>query len=177
MVSNKRKSFKFFALWTKNEAFLTTVKQIWDSTHIKGYVMYQLCKKLKALKPTLKKLNTDHYGDIQSRLQLERDKLHMLRLDLLANSCEDLIQVEHEQANKVAALQLAEESFFRQQSRVKWLQEGDSNTAYFHQVVKIKRMKNTITELTAMDGRKLTALLDMEAEVVQFYKICWEHKM
>ncbi|GLU10368.1 hypothetical protein SLE2022_271780 [Rubroshorea leprosula] len=94
----------------------------------------------------------------------------MLQLDLLANPREDLIQVEHEQANKVVALQLVEESFFRQKSRVKWLQEDDSNTAYFHIVVKIKRMKNTITELTAMDGRKLTALLDMEAEAVQFYK-------
>ncbi|GKV18822.1 hypothetical protein SLEP1_g29154 [Rubroshorea leprosula] len=137
---------------------------------IKGCAMYQLCKKLKVLKPALKKLNTDHYGDIQSRLQQERDKLHMLQLDLLANPREDLIQVEHEQANKVAALQLAEESFFRQKSRVKWLQEGDSNIAYFHKVVKIKRMKNTIIELTAMDGRKLTALSDMEAEAVQFYK-------
>ncbi|GLU16319.1 hypothetical protein SLE2022_327580 [Rubroshorea leprosula] len=63
-VSTTRKPFKFFNFWAKHEEFLALVKQTWDSTQVTGCYMFQLCKKLKALKPVLKKLNKKSYGDI-----------------------------------------------------------------------------------------------------------------
>ncbi|GLT58450.1 hypothetical protein SLA2020_457140 [Shorea laevis] len=168
--NNRRKPFKFFNFWTKNEEFLNTVRQVWDATTVQGCYMFQLCKKLKALKQALRKLNSKHYANLPNKLQEELHKLHLLQVDLLTCPTAELIQVEHDQAQKVATLQLAEESFYKQKSRVKWLQEGDSNTNYFHKIATVRKGKNTIKTLYTQDNRRLTKISDMENEAVQFYQ-------
>ncbi|GKV49095.1 hypothetical protein SLEP1_g55863 [Rubroshorea leprosula] len=165
-----RKPFKFFNFWAKHENFLTLVKQSWETNSVHGCYMFQLCKKLKALKLVLRKLNREHYYDLQNRLQQEKSKLHIIQADLLASPHDALVSIEHEQAQKVAALQLAEESYFKQKSRIQWLKEGDGNTTYFHKVVKARTCKNTIRELYTLDNKKLTSPSDMQKEAVGFYK-------
>ncbi|GLU14516.1 hypothetical protein SLE2022_310790 [Rubroshorea leprosula] len=96
MVSTKRKPFKFFNFWAKHEVLLALVKQTWDSTLVIGFHMFQLYKKLKALKPILKNLNKKSYGDVQYLLQQERDRLHLIQSDLLASPNEDMAQVVNE---------------------------------------------------------------------------------
>ncbi|GJT30804.1 hypothetical protein Tco_0108159 [Tanacetum coccineum] len=39
---------------------------------------------------------------------------------------------------------LDEERFFRQKSKIEWLKAGDSNTDYFHKIVKSKCARNRI---------------------------------
>ena len=56
-------------------------------------------------------------------------------------------------------LRLQEEAFFKQKSRIRWLQEGDRNTKYFHHFVKKRQMHNRILSVTCDDGdRKSTRL-------------------
>ncbi|KAH0729557.1 hypothetical protein KY290_000682 [Solanum tuberosum] len=40
----------------------------------------------------------------------------------------------------------------RQKARVKWLQEGDANTAFFHSIIKDRRKNITIKNIKDMDG-------------------------
>lgn len=47
---------------------------------------------------------------------------------------------------------LCEENFYKQKSRVKWLMEGDKNTWFFHQMMKIKRKKFKISDIALDDG-------------------------
>lgn len=67
-------------------------------------------------------------------------------------------------------LRNAEEAFYRQKSRVQWINLGDKNTQFFCRVVKAKRAKSTIKVLFAEDGEKLTDIQDIQYEVVEFYK-------
>ncbi|GKU86882.1 hypothetical protein SLEP1_g1354 [Rubroshorea leprosula] len=166
--NNRRKPFKFFNFWTKNEEFLNTVKQVWDATTVQGCYMFQLCKKLKALKQALRKLNSKHYADLPNKLQEELHKLHLLQVDLFSCPTAKLIQVEHDQAQKVATLQLAEESFYKQKSRIKWLQEGDSNTNYFHKIATVRKGKNTIKLPTSMVDFLQQPITDLEIKEVVF---------
>lgn len=46
----------------------------------------------------------------------------------------------------------AEELFWRQRSRILWLQGGDSNSAFFHAVTKVRRARNCITTIENADG-------------------------
>ncbi|GKV27353.1 hypothetical protein SLEP1_g36534 [Rubroshorea leprosula] len=116
-VNNRRRPFKFFNFWIKNEKFLDIVKQVWETTQV-----------------------------------------------------QEMVQVKHDQVQKVATPQLAEESFYRQKSRIKWLQEGDSNTTYFYKVVKVRRGKSVIKELYTKDNKRLTTVFSMENEAVRFYQ-------
>ncbi|GKA12143.1 protein LAZ1 [Tanacetum coccineum] len=47
---------------------------------------------------------------------------------------------------------LNEEMFLKQKSKVEWLQVGDSNTAYFHKVIKSQKSKNRIDLVMDSDG-------------------------
>ncbi|GKV27075.1 hypothetical protein SLEP1_g36284 [Rubroshorea leprosula] len=93
-TQNTRKPFKIFNFWTKNERFLNIVQEVWSSVTVSGCYMFQLCKKLKALKAPLRELNKDCYSDLQGRIQQETSKLHAIQIDLLANPHEDLVLVE-----------------------------------------------------------------------------------
>ncbi|GLU24114.1 hypothetical protein SLE2022_400750 [Rubroshorea leprosula] len=55
-------------------------------------------------------------------------------------------------------------------SRIKWLQEGDSNTTYFYKVVKVSRGKSVIKELYTKENKRLTTVFSMENEAVRFYQ-------
>ncbi|GLU22290.1 hypothetical protein SLE2022_383780 [Rubroshorea leprosula] len=132
--------------------------------------MFQLCKKLKALKAPLRKLNKECYGNLPEKLQHEVKKLHAIKLDLLSAPHEELILVEQEQAKKVTELSLAKEAYLKQKSRVQWLKEGDQNTTYFHKVMKVRRSRNMIREMYSDDGELLTQYVDIAKEAVGFFE-------
>ncbi|GKE67379.1 sodium/hydrogen exchanger 6 [Tanacetum coccineum] len=48
--------------------------------------------------------------------------------------------------------QLDEERFLKQKAKIEWLKAGDSNTAYFHKIVKSKCAKNRIEMFLGAEG-------------------------
>ncbi|MDD0213377.1 hypothetical protein PSY81_23530, partial [Shigella flexneri] len=59
---------------------------------------------------------------------------------------EDRIALNKAQAHNKQML-IAEEILWRQKSRIKWLQEGDSNTSFFHRTVQVARQRQTTHKL------------------------------
>lgn len=53
-------------------------------------------------------------------------------------------------------LRSKEESFFRQKSRVKWLEEGDRNTKFFHHYIKKRQIRNRILSVMDASGFQIT---------------------
>ncbi|GKB09556.1 zinc knuckle CX2CX4HX4C containing protein [Tanacetum coccineum] len=47
---------------------------------------------------------------------------------------------------------LTEERFLKQKAKIQWLKEGDSNSSYFHKVVKSRVSRNRIDVVTSSDG-------------------------
>uniref|UniRef100_A0A803Q1E7 Reverse transcriptase zinc-binding domain-containing protein n=1 Tax=Cannabis sativa TaxID=3483 RepID=A0A803Q1E7_CANSA len=80
---------------------------------------------------------------------------------------QDSFRVERE---KTAASQFQHQeklylSFLSQRSKIKWIQQGDSNTAYFHSMLKKRREDNRIVSFTTEEGR----LIDHFPELVQHF--------
>ena len=65
--------------------------------------------------------------------------------------------------------ELREELYWKQKSRIEWLQEGDKNTAFFFNSVKARRQGNSITGLINDRGDLLSAFPDISSEVVQYF--------
>ncbi|XP_027076005.1 uncharacterized protein [Coffea arabica] len=62
-----------------------------------------------------------------------------------------------------------EELYWNQRARIKWLQNGDKNTTYFHAVVKGRRKRNRISKLEKEQGGWCATEEDIGEEIAHFY--------
>ncbi|CAL1382524.1 unnamed protein product [Linum trigynum] len=64
----------------------------------------------------------------------------------------------------------AEEVFWQQKSRVKWLKKGDQNSAYFHTVTRARRKRNFISGLRNEEGEWVTEETGKASIATKFYQ-------
>ncbi|GJR79997.1 hypothetical protein Tco_0150782 [Tanacetum coccineum] len=133
----KPKPFKFSNFLVYKEGFCEIVDSGWN-VHIEGYAMYRVVKWLKGLKSPFRKLLHNH-GNLHDRVNKIRIELAIDR-DLFIVFCEE--HAYYLLAFKEAHLD--EERFLKQKAKVEWLKAGDSNTSYFHKIVKSKCARNRI---------------------------------
>lgn len=79
----KCKPFKFFNYLIKHPKFLSTVQNSWAASSVYGTMMFQLSKRLKALKPVIRALSKEHFQGIHLQVEEARKKLHTIQLDSL----------------------------------------------------------------------------------------------
>ncbi|GKB66961.1 hypothetical protein Tco_0928373 [Tanacetum coccineum] len=141
------KPFKFANIITHHRRFKEVVSEGW-SIDILGFWMFRLVKKLKQLKKPLRKLLYD-YGNIHDnviRLRTELDRVQTdLDLDPFNNELREE-EVAYVQAYNQAIL--LQERFLKQKAKVQWLKEGDSNSAFFHKMVKGRMSRSRIDVVT-----------------------------
>ncbi|GJR09099.1 hypothetical protein Tco_0791751 [Tanacetum coccineum] len=119
---------------------------------IRGCQMFKVVKKLKSLKKPLNQLNWKH-GNLFDKANALRDKLKV-----------DQKEYENDPFNKekrCAAIKTLEEysnvsadelKLLHQKAKVKWLLEGDKNTAYFHSILKKRKHKSRVESICDEKG-------------------------
>ncbi|XP_074315498.1 uncharacterized protein LOC141651698 [Silene latifolia] len=125
----RRKSgFKYFNMWGKVPEFTATVHRVWD-TQIPGYKMFQLVKKLKLLKPSLKQLNGEVFGNIETSANVAKMYLQKIQTKLHSDPKNVILQqTEKEAAVSYKELEEARRSFLYQRYKAQWMEDGDENT-------------------------------------------------
>ncbi|GKG41848.1 hypothetical protein Tco_0473599, partial [Tanacetum coccineum] len=104
------------------------------------------------MKRLFRKLLVDH-GNLHDNVKCLRVKLNRVQSDLDAGPFNSILC--EEEAVYVLAFNEAfimQESFLKQKSKIKWLMVGDSNSAYFHKVVKGRISRSLIDVVTTSDG-------------------------
>ncbi|XP_074305769.1 uncharacterized protein LOC141640990 [Silene latifolia] len=140
-------SFKYFNMWSDAPNFIDTVKSYW-SQQIDGTKMFRVVKKLKALKGGLKNLNKECFSDIELNASKASHTLEEIQLQLQDNyDNPDLITLELQALDEVRFWTKARDSFLQQKAKTQWIDEGDSNTLYFHNVIKRRCPRNKIVRL------------------------------
>ncbi|KAJ9535485.1 hypothetical protein OSB04_un001384 [Centaurea solstitialis] len=146
-----KKGFKFDNFLATHQLFLPTVKDIWQQPAFGSFMHCVLCR-LKKLKSPLRRLRSS-YGDLSKQvatLKVELDEIQMAcdRDPANLNLMEDLahFQLAYQQAC------IDEEKYFAQRAKVRWLNEGDSNTRFFHNAVKERRGRNFIRSVSDIHG-------------------------
>ncbi|PWA80652.1 RNA-directed DNA polymerase, eukaryota, Reverse transcriptase zinc-binding domain protein [Artemisia annua] len=143
--------FKFYNILVQNSQFKRTVKESWDMD-VSGFHMYKVVSKLKALKKPLRKLLYNE-GNIHDKVVKLRHELDTVQRALDADPFN--IDIREEEASYLNAYNdalLVEEQFLEQKAKVEWLRVGDSNSAYFHKVVKSRKARSRIDVITNYDG-------------------------
>ncbi|XP_074297209.1 uncharacterized protein LOC141627911 [Silene latifolia] len=125
--------------------------------------MFQVVKKLKALKPVLKNINKECFSDIEYSTSIVSVLLDRIQKNLIDNPGHiELMQQEYDTTDELRELIAARDSFLMQKAKVQWSLEGDLNTTYFHHIIKKRVMLNKILEIEDKEG-----VLCSEGETIQ----------
>jgi hypothetical protein len=145
------KPFKFNNCWLDHPGFLEFVKGTWENMDIHGNKAFVLKEKLKSLKISLKAWNHDVFGLVDLNIDNTVKKLNEVE-ELLDDGDRDPSTLNTKELVKKFWEQIhAKESLLRQKSRLKWIQEGDSNSHFFHSVIKGRRRRNQLVSLKKGD--------------------------
>ncbi|PWA75684.1 RNA-directed DNA polymerase, eukaryota, Reverse transcriptase zinc-binding domain protein [Artemisia annua] len=139
----KPKPFKFSNFLVHKEGFLDTVTSGWN-LNVNGCALYRVVKRLKGLKSPFRKL-LHNQGNLHERVDRIRKDLDEVQKAIDRDPFNSALPDEHAHcllAFKEATLD--EERFLKQKSKFQWLHAGDSNTAYFYNIVKSKCARNRI---------------------------------
>ncbi|XP_052623752.1 uncharacterized protein LOC111889210 [Lactuca sativa] len=162
-------SFRFSIFIVEKEEFLPLVKEVWD-INIDGFFMFKVCQKLKILKKHCRELCNKHWG-AGKRIQQLRRELEYKQHEIDLNPFDYKIREEH--ANILCDFNVAcndEEKLLAQRAKIKWLQEWDNNSKFFHRIVKSRGNNNRIQMVLDEDGRWVSGKAMKDKFVSHFNK-------
>jgi len=131
--------------WLKNNQYKALVKQVWCGEVQSGWGSIVLKNKLKTLKSSLKRWSLEYGDSYKNKVEHLKQQLH--HFDTIAQVRtlgDDEVKSMKSIQQELWEVSLAHESILRQKSRIKWLKEGDSNTAFFHKSINFRRHYNAI---------------------------------
>ncbi|XP_074277992.1 uncharacterized protein LOC141601597 [Silene latifolia] len=165
----KRRSFKYFNMWSQSIDFKDCVQEHW-SKNWPGTKMYNLVHKFKYLKGPLKNLNKNDFHDVENNAARARMYLESIQEKLrLEPQNPKLIQMEIEAASSVRFLEDACYDFLVQKSKVTWVDKGDSNTRYFHSVIKTRQVRSKVMKIKDSTGVLCEDNDQIHAAFTEFY--------
>ncbi|XP_043705440.1 uncharacterized protein LOC122655301 [Telopea speciosissima] len=166
------KPFKYFDMWSSHPTFLTTVKDAWEKpVQAFSSPLIAFARKLRNVKESLKVWNSNIFGNISLQVQDCKDRLSSIQLQIQLDplNCQ-LAADEKAASHDLSVLLSQEESFLWQKARIKWLELGDSNSAYFHGSLKSRSNFNAILQLAGPDGSPITNVKDIKDMAASYFK-------
>ncbi|XP_062118460.1 uncharacterized protein LOC133832091 [Humulus lupulus] len=146
------------------------VQQDWKEV-VFGTPMFRVVRKLKRLKILLKELNKKGFNELHSThikaLQDLKECQDHLKEDLLN---ELLIVQESQAGKKYSEVHKLYCSFLHQKAKVKWLQEGDENTTFFHASLRDRIAQNRIYSVKAETGVWVDKPEDVSSVFLSYYQ-------
>ncbi|GJY65952.1 RNA-directed DNA polymerase, eukaryota, reverse transcriptase zinc-binding domain protein [Tanacetum coccineum] len=164
------KAFRFMNYLADKKDFVDVVRQHWFIP-MKGFNMYILTKRLKALKKHMRSLNKKN-GNVCEKVKRLKVKLARVQKELSRDPSN--VDLREEELIYIDAYKKAtrdEELLLKQKSKIQWLKEGDFNTFFFHDMVKGRVTKNIIEviyddEGNTIHGSNMVDAFKLDAEAV-----------
>jgi hypothetical protein len=110
------------------------------------------------------------YRGIHQKVAQVKERLGQAQREILTYSGKvDCVKKEKECLHEFLSISKVEEAYYKQKSRVKWLNLGDQNSSYFFKIVKIRASRNLITHLWDDNGDKVVEENQIKQVAVDFY--------
>nr|KAJ0203968.1 hypothetical protein LSAT_V11C500292530 [Lactuca sativa] len=168
--------FRLFNSWLGKEGFDDIVKKAWEEFRGFGTPDMFLKAKLKFLKNEIKKWRATEYP--KEMAELQEIKRRVQEIDLLAEErtlTEQEICEMRTNFQKIAEMEKAAVLDIKQRAKIKWLIDGDENSAFFHGLVNNKKRKNKIAGLL-IDNNWIIEPEPIKEEIFNFYRQKFQEK-
>lgn len=137
--------FRFLNFWTKQGDYLNLVENIWN-TDIQENGQWVLQQKLKVVAKGLSAWSRDTIGDIFASVKQKDEKVGLLEQIYEDNNTDSNRQSIHKAQAKYTRWLKMQDSILKQKARIRWVDEGDTNSKYFYSVIKTKKGGHTYIE-------------------------------
>ena len=149
--NNGPRPFKFLNVWTSKPCLLDVIRDSW-TIEIQGSPLRVLCSKLLATRRAIQQWNKQHFGNVVNAIREAEAALLRAEEDVEHYESEDVHEELYKAQAELNRALAIEEQFWRQKVSVKWLNNGDRNTKYFHAVVKQRRVQGAIHRAKNSNG-------------------------
>lgn len=146
-VIRRNNRFKFEKMWLSHPCFNNLLSSVWSRpvSHNPQFILFQ---KLKSFRTSLRQCNNETFGKLKQNIQLAEDSILPLQICMALNPSDATAALLAEAKSSFHNLLRAEETYWKQKSRVKWLEDGNRNTKFFHLSAKIRGNRNTIEQIS-----------------------------
>lgn len=155
----KRNLFRYDRRLTSKPEVRALVEENWFHCHGDS-VLSRLCRVRQAIIKWSKEQNQNSKEIIQSLQQDLETALSSLIPDT------DLIGMLTSELDKAYT---EEECYWRQRSRILWLQHGDKNSSYFHAITRGRKMVNKFSVIEKQDGTPVYEEGQITEAIASFY--------
>ena len=139
------KPFKSIDVWLLEPDFKELVKGKWNSYEVQGNGISKVKDKLKFLKGDLKEWNKYVFGNLEENKRMIMKEIE--KLDVKDTNC-DLLEDEKlrrmEFFSQQGLLEKKLESLYRQNARSNWFKHRDSNSKFYHSLIRWRRLRNEV---------------------------------
>ncbi|XP_075081792.1 uncharacterized protein LOC142166427 [Nicotiana tabacum] len=163
------KYFKFLNIWVDHDEYLNVIQQSWVE-EVHGNPLYILYQKTKRVCSALRRWSKATFGDIYEEPKKLEKLIKEFEEASVTNNTQDIRTKLARTKAEFTSFLILQEKVLRQKARVKWLDEGDANTTYFHRVIKDRRRKFSILKIKNEEGEWIEGTNDVASTVVQFFQ-------
>lgn len=136
--SRKRSRFRFENIWVKEPDCREIIASSWTSTNQSA--LLSMINNIEQCTTSLKSWHQSRFGSLAKDIkETHQQIIHLHDVQDKLDNIGDLRAMEH----KLNDLLSKEEIFWKQRSRISWLEAGDQNTKFFHQRNKVNTIKGT----------------------------------
>lgn len=137
LLTRRTRPFRFQPMWMSHPLFSKVVSDAWLDDMVLKANIEKFTKDVQIW-------NKDVFGNIFHRKNIVEAKLRAIRISIVLNPNEQLLEFENKLRREHFDILQQEEEFRSIKSRYNWLIQGDRNTKLFHTSALIRRKRNRI---------------------------------
>ncbi|XP_057791433.1 uncharacterized protein LOC131008538 [Salvia miltiorrhiza] len=143
-----KRPFRFQHMWVEHPGFSDLVRASWGVASNIPCPIYNVMIKLKRLKSALREWNKTTFGCLDAKLAEAQEELASVQARISRDGYTDASFDEEVTKQAVINTMLTRKNVqLQQQSRIKWLQDGDRNTTFFHKALRQRKSGLVISHL------------------------------
>ncbi|XP_057790955.1 uncharacterized protein LOC131008071 [Salvia miltiorrhiza] len=156
-------------MWLTHQDFREFVKASWHANISINCPLLKVMVKLKRLRSSLKSWNKEVFGHVDVDINQMQMDLERIQTRISTEGYSDtLFDEEVEAQARLSTKLLRKDLLLKQKSRIRWLNDGDRNTSFFHNSIKARKKQLHIPQLR-IDGTDSYDQDEIAAHIVRYF--------